>query len=97
MLPKNEDTKIRCDFDRNVAGLGPVKKTVLCQLSLFPMKQFFLHPARLVFLGGGTGSLLRYGLGLWLPVAVGGQAAGLNVTLCLLASAAGFWMALTNN
>ena len=51
----------------------------------------------LVFLGGGAGSLLRYGLGQWLPMAVGGRATGLNVTLCLLASAAGFWIALTNN
>ncbi len=120
----------------------------------------------LVFLGGGTGSLLRYGLGQWLPTvlsgrpfplailganvlasAVLGAAAGafagrlighdlrlligvgfcgglstfssfsvdtlllfqqgrpgvallnigLNVVLCLLASAAGFWAVLTNN
>jgi fluoride exporter len=130
------------------------------------MKQLFLHPAVLVFFGGGTGSLLRYGLGQWLPSAINdrpfplailganvlasavlGVAAGafagrligndlrlllgvgfcgglstfssfsvdtlllfqqgrlgvallnigLNVVLCLLASAAGFWMALTNN
>lgn len=130
------------------------------------MKQLFLHPAMLVFLGGGTGSLLRYGLGQWLPALVGARPfpvailvanvlasallgavtgavasrligndlrlligvgfcgglstfssfsvdtlllveqgrpglallnIGLNVVLCLLASAAGFWLALTNN
>ncbi len=130
------------------------------------MKQLFLHPAMLVFLGGGTGSLLRYGLGQWLPAVVDGRPfplailvanvlasavlgiaagaltsrlmgndlrlligvgfcgglstfssfsvdtlllfqqgrpgfallnIGLNVVLCLLASAAGFWLALTNN
>lgn len=130
------------------------------------MKQLFLQPAVLVFLGGGTGSLLRYGLGQWLPALVGGKPfplaillanvlasallgvaagalasrligndlrlligvgfcgglstfssfsldtlllfqqgrpgaallnVGLNVLLCLLASATGFWAALTNN
>lgn len=127
------------------------------------MKHILLHPAVLVFLGGGTGSLIRYSLGQWLPAMVGerpfplailaanvlasailGAAAGafasklagnefrllvgvgfcgglstfssfsvdtlvlfqqgrpgvallnigLNVTLCLLASAAGFWAVL---
>lgn len=130
------------------------------------MKQFFLHPAMLVFFGGGLGSLLRYGLGQWIPAVLGGRSfplailganvlasillgaaagafagrllsnelrllvgvgfcgglstfssfsvdtlllfqqgrpgvallnIGLNVVLCLLASTAGFWMALTNN
>ncbi len=35
------------------------------------MKHILLYPAVLVFLGGGTGSLLRYGLGQWLPAMVG--------------------------
>ena len=37
------------------------------------MKQFFLHPATLVFFGGGIGSLLRYGLAQWLPAMLGGR------------------------
>ena len=35
------------------------------------MKHILLHPAVLVFLGGGTGSLLRYGLAQWLPAMLG--------------------------
>lgn len=31
------------------------------------MKQLFGNPALLVFLGGGAGSVFRYGLGQWLP------------------------------
>ncbi|TAE34115.1 MAG: fluoride efflux transporter CrcB [Cytophagales bacterium] len=35
------------------------------------MKQFFLQPALLVFVGGGLGSVLRYGLGIWMPMQPG--------------------------
>lgn len=35
------------------------------------MKQFLLHPAVLVFVGGGAGSLLRYKLGQWIPTPSG--------------------------
>jgi fluoride exporter len=37
------------------------------------MKQILGHPALLVFLGGGVGSVLRYGLSFWFPATMGGR------------------------
>jgi fluoride exporter len=37
------------------------------------MNTFFTHPATLVFLGGGIGSLIRYGIGQVIPNQFSGQ------------------------